>query len=59
GRTAQLGGKDVVVVSSIGSEDEYVELYLYDEGDTVWMLQGPRDVVETTLHNLPDSPVGD
>jgi hypothetical protein len=50
----RMGGKDVTVITSIGSDDEYVELYVYDEGDTIWMLQGPSDVVEVTLANLPD-----
>ena len=50
----RMGGKDVTVITSIGSDDEYVEFYVYDEGDTIWMLQGPSDVVEVTLANLPD-----
>lgn len=50
----EVGGKDVLIVTSVGSEDEYVELYVYDEGDTIWMVQGPFEVVETTLANLPD-----
>ena len=50
----RMGGKDVTVITSIGSDDEYVELYVYDEGDTIWMLQGQSDVVEVTLANLPD-----
>ncbi|MEX1344070.1 MAG: hypothetical protein AB1Z63_05315 [Candidatus Limnocylindrales bacterium] len=50
----QLGGRDVLVIDSLGAEDEYVELFVYDEGDTVWMLQGPTDVVELALENLPD-----
>jgi hypothetical protein len=53
GIVAQKGGKDVVLVASIGNEGEYVELYVYDQGDTVWMLQGPNDVVERALENLP------
>lgn len=48
-----LGGKDVVVISSVGDDGEYVDLYVYDAGDTLWMTQGPEDVVETTLLNLP------
>lgn len=48
-----VGGKEVVVVSSVGSDDQVVPLYVYDEGDTVWMVQGPTDVVEITLENLP------
>jgi hypothetical protein len=54
GSTRSMGGKDVVVITSLGENDEYVELHVYDEGDTVWMLQGPTDVVETALSNLPD-----
>mgnify|MGYP001828001469 CR=1 FL=1 len=54
GLAANVGGKDVVVIASIGNQEEYVELFVYDEGDTVWMVQGPQDVVEVTLENLPD-----
>ncbi len=54
GLAANVGGKDVIVIASIGNEEEYVELFVYDEGDTVWMVQGPQDVVEATLENLPD-----
>ena len=50
----EMGGRDVTVVTSVGDEDEYVELYLYDQGDTIWMVQGPRDVSETTLESLPN-----
>ncbi len=57
GIAGNVGGKNVVVVSSIGNEDEYVALYIYDQGDTLWMIQGPDDVVETTLENLPDAVV--
>lgn len=52
--SAVIGGKDVVVVESLGAEDEYVELFIYDEGDTIWLVQGPDDVVETALAGLPD-----
>ena len=54
GMTGQVGGKDVIVIASLGEDDEYVELYVYDEGDTVWLLQGPSDVVENALSSLPD-----
>lgn len=54
GITGNVGGKDVVVIASVGNEDEYVELFVYDQGDTLWMVQGPKEVVETTLENLPD-----
>jgi hypothetical protein len=50
----EVGGRDVLIVTSLGDGDEYVELYVYDEGDTIWMVQGPLDVVETTLASLPD-----
>jgi hypothetical protein len=53
GISGRISGKDVIIVASLGNDDEYVELYVYDEGDTVWMVQGPVDVVETTLANLP------
>jgi hypothetical protein len=49
----QLGGKEVTTVSSVGDGDEYVALYVYDEGDTVWVVQGPHDVAEVTLESLP------
>lgn len=49
---ASIGGKDVTVVTSVGEEGEYVELHVYDEGDTIWMLQGPFDVVEATITDL-------
>jgi len=47
------GGKDITVITSIGDDGEVVELYVYDQGDTLWVLHGPRDVVETTLEKLP------
>ncbi len=47
------GSKDVTIISSIGDDGEVVELYVYDQGDTLWMLHGPRDIVETTLEKLP------
>ena len=39
---------------ALGAEDQVVPLYVYDEGDTLWLVQGPEDVVEVTLENLPD-----
>lgn len=53
GIAGAVGGKNVVIVSSVGNDDEYVALYVYDAGDTIWMVQGPEDVVQTTLENLP------
>lgn len=52
-----IGGRTVLIVTSVGAEDEPVDLYVYDEGDTVWMVQGPLDVVELALESLPD-PLG-
>jgi hypothetical protein len=51
--TGNLGGKDVTVISSVGSAGDYVALYVHDAGDTLWILQGPDDVVEQTLEKLP------
>jgi hypothetical protein len=51
---AERGGRDVTVVTSVGDQDEYVELYLYDQGDTIWMVQGPADATEAVLEDLPD-----
>lgn len=56
GIAGEVGGKDVLVISSVGSNDEFVELFVYDQGDTIWMVQGPMDVVETTLDGLPAAP---
>lgn len=50
---ARMGGKDVTVVASVGEADEVVDLYVYDAGDTLWMVQGPLDVVDITLDDLP------
>lgn len=50
----RIGGRDVTVISSVGEADEYVELFLYDQGDTIWIVQGPSDVSALTLENLPD-----
>ena len=50
----RLGGKAVTTISSVGEGDEYVELYVYDEGDTVWMVQAPRDVADLALSSLPE-----
>jgi hypothetical protein len=55
GIAGNVGGKNVVVVSSVGTDDEYVALYIYDQGDTLWMIQGPDDVVEVALEDLPDA----
>jgi len=52
-----VGGKNVVVIASLGDSDEYVDLFVYDQGDTLWMVQGPKDVVDATIENLPD-PIG-
>ncbi len=49
----RVGGKDVLVISSVGDDGEYVDLTAYDQGDTIWLLQGPPDVVETAVANLP------
>ena len=49
-----IGGREVTVVSSVGEEGEYVDLYLYDQGDTIWMVPGPGDVFDVTFENLPD-----
>lgn len=50
----RIAGRDVTVVNSVGEDGEYVELYLYDQGDTVWMVQGPSGVFDLTLEDLPD-----
>lgn len=50
----QVGGRDVTVVTSVGDDDEYVPLYVYDQGDTLWMVQGPSDIMASTLESLPD-----
>lgn len=52
-----IGDREITTITSVGEGNEYVELLVYDEGDTVWMVQGPRDVAETTLLGLPD-PLG-
>jgi hypothetical protein len=50
----RFGGRDVTRISSVGEAGEYVELYLYDQGDTIWIVQAPDDVAALTLENLPD-----
>lgn len=50
----RIGGRDVTVISSVGEADEYVDLYLYDQGDTIWIVQGPSDVSTLALEDLPD-----
>ena len=52
--TSTSGGKQVLVISSIGDGGEYVELSAYDQGDTIWLLQGPADIVEVALEGLPE-----
>ncbi len=49
-----VAGKDVTVISSLDEDGVSLELYVYDEGDTVWMIQGPLDVVEATIEHLPE-----
>jgi hypothetical protein len=51
---ASLAGKQGLVITSIGADDELVELVVYDQGDTLWLLQGPTDTVEDVLGNLPE-----
>lgn len=48
-----IGDKEVLVVTSIAEANENVDLYVYDAGDTLWMVQGPDDVVEIALADLP------
>jgi len=52
---ARIAGRDVLLVTSIVEDDEHVELVVYDQGDTLWMLQGPTDTVETVLRDLPQT----
>ena len=49
----RLGDKEVLVVSTVGADGEPAELYVYDEGDTVWIVQAPRAIAESTLADLP------
>jgi hypothetical protein len=49
----EIGGKDVTTITTIGENGEDVELYVYDEGDTIWIVQAPSDVAETTIETLP------
>jgi hypothetical protein len=61
---AVVGGKEVIVISTTGDEvaaltgDEVaaLDLYVYDAGDTVWVIQGPEDVVSRTIEELPTEP---
>ena len=50
---AMVEGKDVLVITTKGDAGEDVDLYVYDAGDTVWMVQGPDDVVASVLAGLP------
>ena len=50
---ARIGDKEVLVVSTVGEDGEPAELYVYDEGDTVWIVQASRTVAESTLADLP------
>lgn len=56
-RSGRGGGKEVTVVTSVGDDGGPVDLYVYDEGDTLWMIEGGPDVVEDTLADLP-APLG-
>jgi hypothetical protein len=49
----KLAGRELLVITSVGNEGESVPLYVYDGGDTIWMLQGPEDVVARVLVSLP------
>jgi hypothetical protein len=51
--TRVMGDKEVMVITTSGEADENVDLYVYDAGDTLWMVQGPDDVVEVALADLP------
>lgn len=55
--TENVGGKEVLVISSVGEDGERADLYTYDEGDTIWMVQGSGDGVEVTIAGLPE-PIG-
>lgn len=48
-----FGGKPVTIILSEGTDREIVPLYVYANGDTVWILQGPDDVVAFALEDLP------
>ncbi len=48
-----IGDKSVLKVTSLGAEGAYADVFVYDAGDTLWMVQGPDDVVETVLSDLP------
>ena len=50
----RIGGREVTVISSVGEAGQYVDLYLYDQGDTIWIVQGSSDVSAQALENLPD-----
>ena len=53
GRVFQVGQAPNRSKWGIWTRGEYVELYVYDQGDTLWMIQGPYEVIETTIGNLP------
>ena len=48
-----VGDKPVLVITSEGADREPVDLYVYDAGDTIWMAQGPDDVVFFAITDLP------
>lgn len=48
-----VAGREVTIVTAIGDDDSDVELAIYDQGDTIWMVQGPADVVAATVADLP------
>lgn len=50
---ATRAGKDVLIISTDGANGEHIDLHVYDAGDTLWMIQGPDDVVEQVLGTLP------
>lgn len=49
--TGELAGREVLVVYSDEGEGE-VPLYVVAVGDTVWLFQGPEDVVVAALEGL-------
>jgi hypothetical protein len=51
-REQAVGDKTALVITSEGTDREPVELFVYDAGDTIWMAQGPSDVVFFVFEDL-------
>ena len=50
---ADIGGRSVEVITSTGAGDLEVPVHAFASDDTIWLVQGPEDLIEATVEALP------